>query len=422
MLLGCIADDLTGATDLSLMLSREGLRTVQTTGLPPDGLDLGQADVVVVALKSRTIPAAEAVAQSLAAADWLLGAGARRLFFKYCSTFDSTDAGNIGPVAEALLRRLGADFTLACPAFPANGRSIYQGHLFVNGVPLAESSMRDHPLTPMRDSDLRRVLQRQTGLAVGHVAFADVEAGSAAIARAFDRERRAGRAIAIVDAITDAHLRSIGAAAADLALVTGGSGVAIGLPAAYRDAGLIAALTPPAPAIAAPPGRAAILAGSCSAATRGQVEAAIAAGVPAFRVDPLAIADGALTPAAVTAWLAAQPAATTPLVYSSDAPEAVHAVQARLGRDKAGHLVEDLLAAVAAALPDAGFRRLLVAGGETSGAVVAALGVRALAIGPEIDPGVPWTLSLSGPAVALALKSGNFGTPDFFLKAWRFLA
>lgn len=418
MLLGCIADDLTGATDLSLMLSREGLRTVQSTGLPEGGLDLTEVDALVIALKSRTIPAADAVAQSLAAAEWLLANGAKRLFFKYCSTFDSTDEGNIGPVSEALLKRLGADFTIACPAFPATGRSIYQGHLFVNGVPLDESSMRDHPLTPMRDSDLRRVLQRQTALPVGLVAYADVEAGAPAITAAFAREKAAGKRIAIVDALRDTHLREIGKALVDLELVTGGSGIAIGLPAAYRDAGLIDALTPPATSIAAPAGRGAILAGSCSTATRGQVATASKAGVPTFRVDPLAIAAGDLTPESVIDWLVAQPADATPLVYSSDDPDSVRAVQERLGRDKAGALVEELLASVAAALPEKGFTRLLVAGGETSGAVVNALGVKALSIGPEIDPGVPWTRSRSGPDVALALKSGNFGSPDFFLKAW----
>ncbi len=418
MLLGCIADDLTGATDLSLTLSREGLRTVQSTGLPEEDLDLGDVDALVVALKSRTIPAAEAVAQSLQAAERLAAAGAQRFFFKYCSTFDSTDAGNIGPVAEALMARLGADFSIACPAFPANGRSIYMGQLFVGTVPLAESSMRDHPLTPMRDSDLRRVLRRQTKGEVGHVAYADVEAGAAAIGAAFERERAAGRAIAIVDALNDAHLRAIGAAAADLRLVTGGSGVAIGLPEAYRDRGLIGELTPPAERIDAPPGRAAILAGSCSAATRGQVAAAAKAGLPTFRVDPLAIAEGKLTAATVLDWLDRQKEDAIPLVYSSDDPGAIEAVQARLGREAAGRAVEDLLAGVARELPKRGFGRLVVAGGETSGAVVEALGVKALSIGPEIDPGVPWTLSRSGPAMALALKSGNFGAPDFFLKAW----
>ena len=418
MLLGCIADDLTGATDLALMLTREGLRTLQTTGLPDEDLDVADVDAIVVALKSRTIPAAEAVALSLAAYDWLKLKGARRFLFKYCSTFDSTDDGNIGQVAQALLARIGADFTIACPAFPAAGRSIYMGNLFVNGTPLAESSMRDHPLTPMRDSDLRRVLRRQTRGEVGHVAFADVEGGRDRIVRAFARERAAGKGVAIVDALTDRHLRAIGAAAVDLELITGGSGIAIGLPAAYREAGLIEHLTSAPSTISAPPGRAAILAGSCSAATRGQVDAAITAQWPAFRVDPLTLADGSVTPGSVLAWVGAQDPLAIPVIYSSDDPANVGAAQEKLGREMSGRLVEDLLAAVAKALPDLGFTRLIVAGGETSGAVVAALGVKVLEIGPEIDPGVPWTLGRAGPKLALALKSGNFGSRDFFLKAW----
>jgi 3-dehydrotetronate 4-kinase len=421
MLLGSIADDLTGATDLALTLTRGGLRTVQTTGLPQDDLDLDDIDALVVALKSRTIPAGQAVDQSLAAAEKLITAGAQRFFFKYCSTFDSTDQGNIGPVAEALLDRLDAGFTIACPAFPATGRSIYMGQLFVNGVPLAESSMRDHPLTPMRDSDLRRVLRRQTRGEVGHVAYGDVDKGARAIRDAFAREKSAGRVIAIVDALNDAHLRAIGEAAVDLKLVTGGSGIAIGLPAAYRDAGLVRELTPPPSAIAAPTGRAAVLAGSCSTATREQVQKAIEAGLPAFRVDPMAVADGSLTTDTILRWIDRLAKTAIPLVYSSDAPKNVQEVQARLGRDHAGHVVEKLLADIAKVLVTRGFTRLVVAGGETSGAVVNGLGVKALSIGPEIDPGVPWTRSRSQLDVALALKSGNFGSPDFFLKAWRYL-
>ena len=422
MFLGCIADDLTGATDLSLMLSREGLRTVQTTGVPLEDLDFENIDAIVVALKSRTIPASHAVSQSIAAADWLLKHGAMRLFFKYCSTFDSTDQGNIGPVTEALLSKLDDDFTIACPAFPANGRSIYMGNLYVNSVPLAESSMRDHPLTPMRDSDLRRVLRRQTVCDVGHVAYGDVELGVESIKAAFEVQKKSGKRIAIVDALNDAHLRSIGKAAVNLKLTTGGSGVAIGLPAAYVEAGVIKQLTPPPQKLSAPDGRAIILSGSCSAATRGQVQAAIVAGLPSFRVDPLAIAAGHLTVEKVLQWLGAQPTAMIPLIYSSDDPERVGQVQKALGRDAAGHSVESLLAGVAKALPELRFSRLLVAGGETSGAVVEALGIKVLSIGPEIDPGVPWTLCRSGPKMALALKSGNFGTPDFFLKAWSMLS
>ena len=284
MLLGCIADDLTGATDLSLMLSRQGLRTIQTTGVPLQPLDLADVDAVVVALKSRTIPADRAVSQSLAAAEWLSANGAQKFLFKYCSTFDSTDLGNIGPVADALLALLGETFTIACSAFPAAGRTIYQGNLFVNGVPLAESSMRNHPLTPMHESNLCRVLQRQTIGKVGLVSYAEVDAGAEAIELAFERQKSVGAHIVIVDALNDEHLRSIGKVAAKLKLVTGGSGIAIGLPAAYLEQGLIERLTTPPTTITAPVGRSIILAGSCSEATRSQVQVAISAGFPAFRI------------------------------------------------------------------------------------------------------------------------------------------
>lgn len=418
MLLGCIADDLTGATDLALTLTREGLRTVQSTGLPRPDLDLAGIDALVVALKSRTIPAGEAVAQSLAAAERLRRLGAKRYLFKYCSTFDSTDQGNIGPVAEALLDVFKAKQTIACPAFPRAGRTVYAGHLFVNGVLLSESPMKDHPLTPMRDSDLKRVLGRQTRIPVGLIGFDDVDRGPAAIRAALAREADAGRRISIADAVTDEHLRDLGSAIADLMLVTGGSGIGLGLPAAYKAAGLIAELTPPPARMAAAPGRRAILAGSCSAATRTQVARAIEAGIPAFQLDPLAIAAQRQSAQDALAWIEAQDGDKPVLVFSSADPDAVRKVQDALGREASGSLVEDLLAAVASGLPDRGFTRLVVAGGETSGAVVQALGGPSLAIGPEIDPGVPWTRTLDGRALALALKSGNFGAPDFFLRAW----
>jgi uncharacterized protein YgbK (DUF1537 family) len=388
--------------------------------VPRANLDLSVADAVVVALKSRTVPAQEAVAQSLAAAESLRKSGARHLFFKYCSTFDSSDEGNIGPVTDALLAFTHSDFTLACPAFPANGRTVYKGHLYVNGVPLHESSMKDHPLTPMRDSNLVRVLQRQTKLSVGLVAYEDVEAGPDAIRLAFAREKAAGHRIVIVDALSDSHLRAIGLAAADLSVMTGGSGVAMGLPAAYRQG---EDLTVPSSSTSfdAPAGRSIILAGSCSNATRGQVKVAIDAGVPALRLDPLDLASGAMTPQTALDWLESQPSQGPALIYSTANPDDVQAVQSRLGRVHAGEIVENALAEIAKALPALGFTRLIVAGGETSGAVVNALDVDALAIGPEIDPGVPWTRSLAGSDLALALKSGNFGTPDFFLKAWTML-
>lgn len=421
MLLGCIADDLTGATDLALMLTRAGMKTVQVMQVPDKSADLSSYDAVVVALKTRTCPVGEAVSLSLAAADALLAGGAKQLFFKYCSTFDSTDEGNIGPVAEALLNHLGARQAIVCPAFPTNKRTVYQGNLFVGDVPLAESPMKDHPLTPMRDSNLVRVLQRQTKLKVGLVPFATVDAGADAIKAAMAAADQRDERFIVLDAITDRHLVDMGTAAAGMKLITGGSGVALGLPANFVRAGMMKAADAPI-TMRAPKGRALILAGSCSVATRGQVRAAIDAGLPALRLDPLALASGEMTAARIMAWVKDQPADRTPLVYSSADPDAVTAAQSRLGRDKAGAIVEEALATAAIGLADDGFTRLIVAGGETSGAVVNGLGVTALEIGPEIDPGVPWTRAIGGRDMVLALKSGNFGAPDFFLKAWEKLS
>lgn len=420
MLLGCIADDLTGATDLGLTLSRGGMRVVQVSGVPIPGSLPEDADAVVVALKSRTIPAAEAVEQSLRSADALLAAGARQILFKYCSTFDSTDAGNIGPVAEALRERLGGRLTLATPAFPANGRTVYQGHLFVGRTLLSDSPMKDHPLTPMRDSSLLRVLQRQTALPVGLVAHDVVDRGPEAIAEAFAAAEAAGTGIVIVDALSDRHLIAIAEAARDMRLLTGGSGIALGLPENFRRQGLLPERTP-ARQLTAPAGATAILAGSCSVATRAQVAAAEAAGIPSLRLSPEALADGRQSVAEVVAWATSRLGDRPILVSSTAAPEEVAAAQDRLGRERAAALVEETLSAVAQALVKAGVTRLIVAGGETSGAVVGGLGVTALEIGPEIDPGVPWTRSIGGEPLCLALKSGNFGSADFFLKAWDLL-
>lgn len=421
MLLGCIADDLTGATDLALMLVRGGMRTVQVIGVPGPNDVLPEADAVVVALKSRTIPAAQAVAQSLAAADALRSGGARQLFFKYCSTFDSTDAGNIGPVAEELLQRCGGDLTIACPAFPATGRTVYRGYLFVGDVLLSESPLRDHPLTPMRDPSLVRVLQRQTRLPVGLLGYETVVQGTAAIRDGFDRARQNGNRILIVDALSDQQLHAIGEACADLSMVTGGSGVAMGLPDNFRRAGLLPQSAAAAEFVA-PEGPGAILAGSCSAATRAQVEHAIAAGMPGLRLDPVTLAADSSALGDAEQWAQARLSGERPLlIYSTAEPDAVAAAQRQLGRDQAGDLIERALAQLARMLVAAGVRRLIVAGGETSGAVVGALGAKVLQIGPEIAPGVPWTLALHEPQLALALKSGNFGGPDFFTRAWELL-
>jgi len=414
LILGAIADDLTGATDLCNTLVREGMRTVQTIGVPDATLDVPGVDAVVVALKSRTIPAADAVGQSLAALSWLGRAGSRQFLFKYCSTFDSTDAGNIGPVAEALLDALDERFTIYCPVFPETGRTVFQGHLFVGDVLLSDSPMRDHPLTPMRDSSLVRVLERQTRHRVGLVPLAAVEQGPAAIVKAFADARASGVRHAIVDAISDRHLRDIGAASAELKLITGGSGIARGLPANYRKGALLA--TGAADQLPPSHGHAAVLSGSCSAATLRQV-ARFQERLPALKLDPAELAAGRGPGGRAMAGARPRVAAGPVVFYATAPPAPVAQAQAKRGRERAATLVEDAMAEIARALVGDGVGKLVVAGGETSGAVVNALGVRALRIGPQIDPGVPWTSSVGGPDIALALKSGNFGGDDFFEKA-----
>jgi uncharacterized protein YgbK (DUF1537 family) len=420
VLLGAIADDFTGATDLCNTLVRRGMRTVQLIDVPGPGAEVADAEALVVALKSRTIPAAEAIEKSLAALSWLQQAGAHQILFKYCSTFDSTDAGNIGPVAEALMDALGTDFTLFCPAFPEAGRTIYRGYLFVGDVLLSESGMRDHPLTPMRDPSLVRVLQRQSRGRVGLVPVATVARGPEAIRSTFAELRQRDFRHTIVDAIEDRHLEAIGAAAADFKLITGGSGIALGLPENFRRQGLLGD-TGGADTLPAIHGAAAVLSGSCSPATLAQVDF-MRDRAPVFTVDPIAITEGRRAVEEALDW--AKPLlGDQPILISATAPpETVAEVQRRLGRERAGALVEETLAAIACGLSAKGARRFVVAGGETAGAIVQALGVTGLRIGRQIDPGVPWTVSLGEPALALALKSGNFGAPDFFLRAFSVLS
>jgi uncharacterized protein YgbK (DUF1537 family) len=416
LLLGCVADDFTGATDLANTLVKAGMRTVQLLGVPRPGLQTPQAEAVIVALKSRSNPAAEAVESSLAALEWLRANGARQFYFKYCSTFDSTERGNIGPVSDALLDALGADFTVFNPAFPTNKRTVYKGYLFVGDELLSESGMRHHPLTPMTDPSLVRVLQRQTRHKVGLVQYATLVKGAAAVREAFAELRRRGVRHAILDSITDEHLHTLGEACADLKLVTGGSGMAMGLPANFVRAGLMQAGQHAAlPKVTGPT---AVLAGSCSVATQGQV-ANMKQDHEAFELDPIAIAGGKDVAEQALAWASTRLGEKPILLYSTAPPEQVAAVQNKLGREEAGSMIERTLGRIAQGLVQQGVRRLVVAGGETSGAVVSALGVEGLAIGPEIDPGVPWTFSIGQPVLALALKSGNFGAPDFFTKAFR---
>ena len=414
--LGCIADDFTGATDLANNLVRAGMRTVQAIGVPSRELE-GEADAVVIALKSRTIPAAEAVAHAPHALAWFVQRGATQIYFKYCSTFDSTPQGNIGPVTEALMEALDTDFTVATPAFPDNQRTVFKGYLFVGDALLNESGMQHHPLTPMHDANLVRVLQAQCRRKVGLVDYATVALGAAAIRARMQALKASGVGIAIVDAISNEDLARLGPAVADLPLVTAGSGVAIALPHNFGIA--------PSNAASALPkteGYRAIVSGSCSVATNKQVQAFIDAGGNALQIDPVHIDGSGDIVSRVLAWAMPRLAAGPVLIYSTADPQHVAAVQQQLGVERAGALVEETLARVAVALVNANVRQLIVAGGETAGACVQALGITQLRIGPQIDPGVPWcharAESANGAGVNLALKSGNFGSEDFFTKAF----
>jgi uncharacterized protein YgbK (DUF1537 family) len=418
-LLGCIADDFTGATDLANNLVRAGMRTIQTIGVPDRDL-AGDAEAVVVALKSRTIPAREAVAQSLDALRWLKARGARQFYFKYCSTFDSTSAGNIGPVIDALLDALegaGAGFTIATPAFPDNQRAVFKGHLFVGDVLLHESGMQHHPLTPMTDSNLVRVLQAQCTRRVGSMDYRVVSRGATAIRARISELRAHGVGIAIVDAISNDDLHAIGAAVRDMPLVTAGSGVAIALPANFG-------IAPSDAAGALPPahGLRAIVSGSCSAATQRQVASFVGSNLPAFRVDPSRIAGGVDVAAEALQWATPLLADSTVLVYSTAEPADVTDIQQRLGVRQAGDMIEGVLATIARGLVERGVRQLVIAGGETAGACVQALGIAQLQIGAQIDPGVPWCHAVTdvggSAAIHLALKSGNFGSDDFFTRSF----
>ena len=419
LLLGIIADDFTGATDLANTLVKEGMPTVQLIGVPDGDIDLGDAKAVIIALKSRTEPAEQAIEGSLEAIKWLQSQGAQQFFFKYCSTFDSTDKGNIGPVADALMNALDTDFTIACPAFPENGRTIFNGHLFVGDILLSDSGMKDHPLTPMTDANLVNVLASQTDKKVGLVKYQDVQGGADSIRSAYDALKSDGYSHAIVDAVSDEHLRFIGEASKDLKLITGGSGVALGLPNNFRNQGLLGPSTEID--INAPTGKTAVIAGSCSQATRGQIAYA-QKHIERFMVEPIALADGQDVANKALEWAQSRLGDQPVLIYSSADPAVVKQVQDKLGRDEAGAMVEDALGKIARGLVDQGVRQLIVAGGETSGAVVNALEIRALRIGPEIDPGVPWTETLGVTKLALALKSGNFGTEDFFVKSFGMLS
>ncbi len=417
--LGCIADDYTGASDLANTLSRNGLATVQTIGVPEPGLSLAGIEAVVVALKSRSIPAEAAVAAACDAEAWLRAQGAAHVMFKICSTFDSTDEGNIGPVTLALQARCGADSVLVTPAFPETGRTVYCGHLFVNGVPLHESPLKDHPLNPMRDSNLVRVLARQSGAAEIGLIEADIVARGAAAILARQRAlRQLQCGIAIIDAVRESDLVAIGAAAAAAPLSTGASGLGLGLARALSTGGA----AKPADHGVPVGGGAACLVGSCSRASLEQIDAA-QAHMPVLRLQPEKLLQGDAEVQAALAW-ASRHLPGPLLIASSGTPEQVARLQAKHGRERVGHAIEQGLAAIAAGLVARGVRRLVVGGGETSGAVIDRLRIAAFRIGDEIAPGVPLLRSAGAHQadMLLALKSGNFGGQDFFMRALAMMA
>lgn len=417
--LGCIADDYTGASDLANTLTRCGLRTVQTIGVPADDFLLPQVDAVVVSLKSRSIAAADAVAASRAAERWLRGRGATHVLFKICSTFDSTDAGNIGPVMDALQADSGDVIVLVTPAFPGTARTVYQGNLFVGAVPLNESPLKDHPLNPMHDANLVRVLGRQSRSRIGLVDLATVARGADAIRERLAKLASDGVRAAIVDAVFDANLEIIGQAALGHRLSVGASGLGLGLARGLVASGTVrAGSATDSTTQGEVGGAAACLAGSCSQATLGQIAEAERV-MPVLRLDPERIIAGSAEIDRAAAWARERLAAGPVLIASSATAAQVAAVQSRHGREAAGHAIEQAMATIAEALVEAGVRRLVVAGGETSGAAVDRLKLPGFLVGPEIAPGVPVLRAVDGRHgdMLLALKSGNFGGPAFFSEA-----
>ena len=416
--LGCIADDYTGASDLANTLTRAGLRTVQTIGVPADDLALPEVDAVVVSLKSRSIGASLAVGRSQSAEKWLRGRGAKHVLFKICSTFDSTDKGNIGPVMDALRADAGETIVLVTPAFPETGRTVYQGNLFVGPVPLNESPLKDHPLNPMHDSNLVRVLARQSKTRIALVDLAVVARGVNAVRARLADLSESGVGAAIIDAVFDCDLETIGTVALDHRLSVGASGIGLGLARAIVAAAGGKAKAVDAASEPAVGGPAACLAGSCSQATLQQIANAEKI-MPVLHLDPDRVVPGKEEARRALAWARERLESGAVLIASSATPDEVLALQARHGRDAAGHAIEQAMADIAEGLVQAGVRRLVVAGGETSGAVVDRLGIPGFLVGAEIAAGVPVLRAVGAKrgAMLLALKSGNFGGPEFFADA-----
>jgi len=420
--LGCIADDYTGASDLANTLTRAGLRTVQTIGVPAADLALPEIDAVVVSLKSRSIEASEAVSRSRAAETWLRGRGAAHVLFKICSTFDSTDKGNIGPVMDALRASSGDKIVLVTPAFPETGRTVYQGNLFVGSVPLNESPLKDHPLNPMHDSNLVRVLARQSKTKVGLVELAVVTRGVDAVRKRLADLVANGIGAAIIDAVFDRDLETIGAVALDHRVSVGASGIGLGLARALVGSSAVKADASDATLDKPVGGPAACLAGSCSQATLQQIANAEKV-MPVLHLDPERVVAGGDEANRALAWAKVRLSEGPILIASSSAPDQVASLQARHGRDAAGHAIEQAMADLAEGLVRSGVRRLVVAGGETSGAVVDRLGIPGFLVEAEIAAGVPVlrAVGVRDGEMLLALKSGNFGGPQFFSDALKLM-
>ncbi len=416
--LGCIADDYTGASDLANTLTRCGLRTVQTIGVPAGDLALPEVDAVVVSLKSRSIEAGLAVTRSRAAEKWMRSRGASHVLFKICSTFDSTDAGNIGPVMDALRADSAGAIVLVTPAFPETGRTVYQGNLFVGSVPLNESPLKDHPLNPMHDSNLVRVLARQSKTKIGLVDLADIARGPDAVRARLADLAANGFGAAIADAVFARDLETIGAVALDHRLSVGASGIGLGLARALVASGRVKPIEPSAIADAPVGGPAACLAGSCSQATLQQIANAERK-MPVLHLDSEKVVTGETEAQRALGWANEHLGKGPILIASSATPDQVAALQARHGRDAAGHAIEQAMADIAQGLVLSGVRRLVVAGGETSGAVVDRLRIPGFLVGAEIAAGVPVLRAVGAKegAMLLALKSGNFGGPEFFSDA-----
>jgi uncharacterized protein YgbK (DUF1537 family) len=411
--IGCIADDFTGGSDVAAALRRTGLRTALYFD-QPGATPLPPCDAVVIGLKIRTADRAEAVSQALDAYRWLEANRVPRVYYKYCSTFDSTDDGNIGPIGDALLTATGSQITVICPASPVHGRTLYQGHLFVGDRLLSESSMSQHPLTPMGDSDIVRVLGRQTHWPVGGIFLDDVAEGSEGVSQRLDALAASGARYAVVDAVTDDDLRTVATATAQLRLITGGAGLAAAMARLAVEENPPGATEP----VELPTGPTLVLAGSCSAATRAQITHA-QAHMASYRIDPGAAESPEQLEASALDWLGSNLGSGPLLMYSSADAQERAAVGEPYSRPLA-EVIEHVHGRLAAAAVDRGVQRIVVAGGETSGTVVQSLGVKSVRVLDEQDAGVPWCLAADredGRPVALLLKSGNFGQVDLLSAA-----